>query len=119
MRAGGEQQSWKVIPVAPEARPVFVSPDPGRVCLGSPAIAAFPGGRLVVAFDQQGPGVKRLPGVKGRLPGSGNWVQGKVLVSGIIHEKMEAVRARLASVGLETVEVYEEGDWIAMVSIPA
>jgi len=81
MRTGGVPTEWKVIPIAPGGD-VFKSPDPEDVFLGSPSIAALPGGRIVVSFDTTGPGVKHLPGTKGREPVSGHWLQGKVFVSG-------------------------------------
>jgi hypothetical protein len=41
----------------------------------------MPGGNLVAAFDQSGPGVKHLTGPKARDPQTSHWLQGKVLVS--------------------------------------
>ena len=82
MRTGGTANEWKVVPLAAASVDVFKSPDPGSVYLGNPSIATMPGGRIVVSADLAGPGVKRLPGAKGRHPATGHWLLGKVFVSG-------------------------------------
>jgi len=81
MRTGGTVNDWKVVPLAPAAIDVFKSPDPATVLLGNPSVVALPGGRILVSLDLAGPGVKRLPGPKGRMASSGHWLQGKVLAS--------------------------------------
>jgi hypothetical protein len=81
MRAGTEPDNWKVVPLAPEGTPVFVSPDPEAVHLGQPSLEALPSGRLVAAFDQYGPGVRALPGAKGKLARLNRWLQGRIYIS--------------------------------------
>lgn len=73
--------AWKVRPLAPSTAAVYTSPDADGVHAENPALVAMPGGNLVAAFDQSGPGVKHLTGPKGRDPQSSHWMQGKVLVS--------------------------------------
>ncbi len=52
-----------------------------KVSLGYPAIEAFPNGRLVAAATLSGPGVKDLPGKKGRDTVTGHHVQTRVYTS--------------------------------------
>ncbi len=81
MRSGGSTDEWRVLPIAEEAAIVFESPDPEKVHLGLPAVVVMPNGRTIVAVDQLGAGVKKLPGKKGRDPHDNHWVQGKILTS--------------------------------------
>lgn len=43
-------------------------------------------------------------------------LHGKLITSGIILERADEVKAKLESLGLETVEQRQEGDWVAIVS---
>lgn len=82
-RNGTDQpDSWKVVPLGGEAHNVFVSPDASSVRLGHPSVTALQSGRLVLVLDLSGPGVKAVPGPKGRDRASGRLVQGVVLASG-------------------------------------
>ncbi|MDI6775308.1 MAG: sialidase family protein [Verrucomicrobiota bacterium] len=80
MRTGGAPAEWKIVSLAPGTE-AHRSPDPKQVSLGEPSLVALPGGRLVACLDLSGPGVKHLPGAKGRHPVSGHWQLGRVLVS--------------------------------------
>lgn len=80
-RSGSDAGAWRVTPLGGEAKSVYRCDDTDNIVLGSPALQAFPGGRLVAAFDQAGPGVKKLHGTKGRDPASRHWLQGRVLSS--------------------------------------
>jgi len=82
MRSGGSPQDWKVIPLDQQGVTVYASPDPATVHLGQPTLAVLPAGRIVAALDQYGPGVRNLPGAKGKIARLNRWVQGKILVSG-------------------------------------
>lgn len=79
--SGSNEDSWKVTPLCTESRLLFKSTDPDRVHLSCPSILALPGGRLIAAFDQLGPGVKKLSGIKGRHPTDNHWMQGRLLTS--------------------------------------
>jgi len=81
VRSGLPADEWKIVPLADEAATVFSVPESAKVYLGSPTITCLPGGRIVVAVDQAGPGVAKLPGGKGQLYHSHHWVQGKIFVS--------------------------------------
>ncbi|MDA0989766.1 MAG: hypothetical protein O3A51_03345 [Verrucomicrobia bacterium] len=59
----------------------YERPDVDGVRLGRPDVLSLPGGRLLVAVDLVGPGVRDLPGIKGRTPNSKHWAQGKLLTS--------------------------------------
>jgi len=63
----------------PEPVVVVNVEDRADVWLGRPFVEALPGGRIVVTVDQLGPGVRDLPGRKGKHPHFKNWLQGKVL----------------------------------------
>jgi hypothetical protein len=80
-RNGTDKDTWKVTPLSPESMLVCRSADPDRVHLAAPSLLALPGGRLIAAVDQFGPGVKKLPGVKGRHPQDNHWMQGRILTS--------------------------------------
>lgn len=60
---------------------VHASAEHDQVRLGFPSVLPLPGGRILVAMDQLGPGVRQLPGAKGRLAQSNRSVQGKVFAS--------------------------------------
>jgi hypothetical protein len=72
---------WKVVPLASGTSTVHKSDGEARVHLGSPSIAVLPGGRIVVAVDQFGPGVRDLPGPKGRLNHFNRWLESRVFTS--------------------------------------
>lgn len=80
-RNGSDKDTWKVTPLCPESMLVCESSDPDRVHLAGPSLLALPGGRLIAAIDQFGPGVKKLPGVKGRHSQDNHWMQGRILTS--------------------------------------
>ena len=81
MREGAAPDKWKIVPLASDPVIVYSSPDSDKVFLEHPSIAALPGGRIVVACDQEGPGVAKLSGPKGREQDSNHWLQGKIFVS--------------------------------------
>ncbi len=81
MRTGGVAADWKIIAISPALADVCRSPRPDQVWLGHPSLIALPGGRLVASLDLAGPGVKGLPGAKGRHPYSGHWMMGRILLS--------------------------------------
>lgn len=80
MRNGVAHNEWKTVPLVPEPNVVFEAPD-ASVNLSSPAILGLPSGRILLAVDCSGPGVKHLPGAKGRLEHVNHWLQGKIFVS--------------------------------------
>jgi hypothetical protein len=82
VREGGMAGAWKVIPLGEGGGVVWESPDPGQVHAVHPSLAVLQSGRMVVALDQVGPGVKGLPGVKGQGVGRNRYVQGQILTSG-------------------------------------
>ncbi len=49
--------------------------------MANPSLAAMPSGRILLAVDQYGPGVKHLTGTKGRHERQNHWLQGRVAVS--------------------------------------
>jgi len=49
--------------------------------MGRPCLLALPSGRLIAAFDQYGPGVRGLPGAKGKFERLNRWLQGKIFIS--------------------------------------
>lgn len=82
VRDGGVAGAWKVAPLGEGGGTVWESPDPGQVHVAHPSLAVLQSGRMVVALDQVGPGVKGLPGVKGQGAGRNRYVQGQILTSG-------------------------------------
>jgi hypothetical protein len=80
MRNVPSHNDWKTVPLVPSPLKVYESPDPS-VNVSTPSILALPSGRILVAVDCFGPGVKHLPGAKGRLEHVNHWLQGKVFVS--------------------------------------
>ncbi|MGD9873914.1 MAG: sialidase family protein [Kiritimatiellia bacterium] len=81
MRKPGNPDEWKIQPLAEAVTPVFQSDPDSKVSPCSPSIEIMPGGRIIVAFSQNGPGIKGLPGKKARHPRTGHWMQGRILVS--------------------------------------
>ena len=73
--------SWKVQPLAPETSTVFASPDPTGISLRHPSIFALSSGKLLATVSLHGPGVKTLPGTKGKHAQHARWLQGQVLTS--------------------------------------
>lgn len=61
---------------------VYRSPDPRAIKVGRPGLCALPSGKLVAAVELSGPGVKELPGPKGRWPQNQHLVQTHLFVSG-------------------------------------
>lgn len=80
-RHGGTADAWKVVPLGEGGGTVWTSPDPSSVRGLRPSLIALQSGRLAVALDQVGPGVKALPGTKGQAVGRNRWVQGLILTS--------------------------------------
>jgi len=77
----GNVPDWKTVPLIPNPATVLTSPDPASVRVANPSVLALASGRIVVAADLSGPGVKHLPGAKGRLAHLNHWLQGRILVS--------------------------------------
>jgi hypothetical protein len=92
MRAGGLVNDWKILPLAQDGTLVFETSFTDRVFTGNPSVLALPAGRLIVAADQTGPGVRGLPGAKGKLEHFNRWLQGRIYVSGD-HGKTWSLRA--------------------------
>lgn len=61
---------------------VFAVPDGKKISLGAPSLISLANGRLLVAFDQMGPDVKKLHGKKGHNARRNRWMQGCVMSSG-------------------------------------
>lgn len=80
MRNGTTHTEWKTVPLVPKPVTVLETPDES-VSLSTPSIIALPSGRVLLAVDCFGPGVKHLPGAKGRLEHVNHWLQGKIFVS--------------------------------------
>jgi len=81
VRTGLPADQWKIVPLIDGAAAVLSVSEADKVRLGSPSVVCLPGGRIVVAVDQSGPGVARIAGGKGRLYHSHHWVQGRIFVS--------------------------------------
>ena len=81
MRNGGSDNTWKVIPIGGEAHTVTASPDAQAVHLSNPSLMTLASGRIIVAVDQAGSGLKGLPGAKGRNQATGRHTQGILLTS--------------------------------------
>lgn len=81
MRKAGNPEEWKIQPLAEAVLPVFASDPASKVSPCSPSIEVMPGGRIIVAFSQNGPGIKNLPGKKTRHLRTGHWMQGRIMVS--------------------------------------
>ena len=80
-RTGSQAADWKVLPLAGASAAVLSSAEHDKVHLANPSMVVFPNGRIVLSVDQVGPGVRHLPGAKGRLHHFAFWVQGKLLIS--------------------------------------
>ena len=81
MRKSGNPDEWKIQPLAEAALPVYSADPAAKISLCSPSIEIMPGGRVIAAFSQTGPGLRDLPGKKARHPRTGHWMQGRILVS--------------------------------------
>ena len=81
MRAGVAANEWKIVPLSGDGVTVGKVAGEDKIHLGRPSILALPGGRIVVAYDQLGMGVRHLPGHKGQLLNTNHWLQGRILVS--------------------------------------
>ncbi len=80
--AANSEKGAKAMGIAPLASDyviVYRSPAPQNVYCYSPGIARCPNGRLIATMDLGGPGVSKLPGVKGWMGKSA--VQGKIFTS--------------------------------------
>lgn len=60
---------------------VFEVAEGRKITLGSPSVLALANGRLLAAFDQTGPDVKGLPGLRGHDARTNHWMQGRVMSS--------------------------------------
>lgn len=60
---------------------VFEVPEGKRISLGAPSLIVLPNGKLLAAFDQMGPDVKKLGGKKGHDAKRNRWMQGRVMAS--------------------------------------
>ncbi len=81
MRADSESDSWKVGPIGSDPVTVFDTTSIERVHLGHPCITTLPNGKIIVAVDQLGAGVRKLQGAKGQIQHSKHWLQGKLFMS--------------------------------------
>jgi hypothetical protein len=80
-RTGGTPGDWRIVPLAQDGSLVAQTSFQDRVFTGSPSVLALPGGRLICAFDRLGPGVRALPGTKGKLEHFNRWLQGRIFAS--------------------------------------
>jgi hypothetical protein len=66
-----------------DARPaeLYRQPSEAEIYQANPALLALPSGRLVAAIHLHGPGVKKLPGPKGRLYPHHHLVQTRIIIS--------------------------------------
>lgn len=80
MRNVASHAEWKTVPLVPKPVKVYEAPDQ-TVNVSTPSLLALPSGRILLAVDCFGPGVKHLPGAKGRLEHVNHWLQGKVFIS--------------------------------------
>ena len=69
MRQGSTAQDWKMISLDPTGQVVASMNPKDKVTLCHPSIAVYPKGRIVVSFEETGPGVKHLSGKKGKSGG--------------------------------------------------
>ena len=81
MRELSSPENWKAGSIASEPIAVCKSPDARKITVGHPSLLALSSGRLIAAFDYQGPGLGKLKGKKGKSNRTGHWVQGQIAVS--------------------------------------
>jgi hypothetical protein len=81
MRQGCAPTDWKTLPLAQDGTVVLQTSAADRVFAGSPSVVALPGGRIVVAVDQFGAGVRDLPGTKGKLTQYNRLLRGSIFSS--------------------------------------
>lgn len=81
MRNGTPPESWKVIPLDPQPVTIHASPDPAAVFHANPSLMALASGRLLATLHLHGPGVTKLPGVKGKHYPFNHLLLGKIYSS--------------------------------------
>jgi hypothetical protein len=81
MRTGLPTETWKVIPLDPQPVTILPSPDPAGVFHANPSLLALSSGRLLAALHLHGPGVTKLPGVKGHHYPLSHLLLGKIYSS--------------------------------------
>ena len=81
MRQGCSTADWKTLALAQDGSVILQTSVSDRVFAGAPSVVALPGGRIVAAMDQFGPGVRDLPGTKGKLTQYNRWLQGCIYTS--------------------------------------
>ncbi len=73
MRNVTSHSDWKPVPLVPKPVVVYEAPD-DAVNVSTPSILALPSGKIMLAVDCFGPGVKHLTGAKGRLEHVNHWL---------------------------------------------
>jgi len=80
-RQGIPPADWKVVPLGSDPITICETNPDDRLQLGNPSVTVMPSGRTVVAVNQGGPGLRNLPGVKGRLTHYSRLLQGRLFVT--------------------------------------
>lgn len=84
---------------------VVEMPADAKVMVGHPHILVLSSGRVLVAYDQTGPGVKDLPGKKGHDSRRNHWVQSKVWSS----DDHGATWKTVATVPFQRARLFRDG----------
>jgi len=92
---------------------VFEVPAGKKISVGAPNLIVLANGRLLVAFDQMGPDVKKLHGKKGHNSKRNRWMQGCVMSSsdgGSSWQRVATYPFRRASLFRDGGDVYLLGE---------